>query len=41
MSELGDLLTEEEIMSFVSIMDVDNDSVIGVRVLAQYRHYSF
>ncbi|WIA37287.1 hypothetical protein OEZ86_014228 [Tetradesmus obliquus] len=29
MSELGDLLTEEEIMSFVSIMDVDNDGVIG------------
>jgi hypothetical protein len=33
MSELGDLLTEEEIMSFVSIMDVDNDGVIGVRGL--------
>ncbi|KAF6254221.1 hypothetical protein COO60DRAFT_337541 [Scenedesmus sp. NREL 46B-D3] len=29
MSELGDLLTEEEIMAFVSIMDVDNDGVIG------------
>jgi Ca2+-binding EF-hand superfamily protein len=34
MSELGDLLTEEEIMSFVSIMDVDNDGVIGVRDVA-------
>lgn len=30
MSELGDLLTEEEICAFIAIMDVDNDGVIGV-----------
>ena len=30
MHELGDLLTEDEIMSFMAIMDVDNDGVIGV-----------
>ena len=30
MHELGDLLTEEEIASFMAIMDVNNDGVIGV-----------
>jgi calmodulin len=30
MHELGDLLTEDEIMSFMAIMDIDNDGVIGV-----------
>ncbi|KAF5827314.1 hypothetical protein DUNSADRAFT_869 [Dunaliella salina] len=29
MHELGDLLTEDEIMSFMAIMDIDNDGVIG------------
>lgn len=29
MHELGDLLSEDEIMSFVQIMDVNNDGVIG------------
>lgn len=29
MHELGDLLTEEELVSFVQIMDVNNDGVIG------------
>ncbi len=33
MHELGDLLTEDEIMSFMAIMDIDNDGVIGVRSL--------
>lgn len=30
MHELGDLLTEDEIVSFMSVMDVNNDGVIGV-----------
>lgn len=30
MHELGDLLTEEEIMAFMQVMDVNNDGVIGV-----------
>lgn len=29
MHELGDLLSEEEILSFMSVMDVNNDGVIG------------
>mmetsp|Transcript_14736 Transcript_14736/g.36747 ORF Transcript_14736/g.36747 Transcript_14736/m.36747 type:complete len:245 (-) Transcript_14736:613-1347(-) len=29
MHELGDLLTEEEIMAFMQVMDVNNDGVIG------------
>lgn len=29
MHELGDMLTEEEIVSFMAIMDVNNDGVIG------------
>eukprot|EP00879_Flechtneria_rotunda_P024952 GHRR01026479.1.p1 GENE.GHRR01026479.1~~GHRR01026479.1.p1 ORF type:complete len:298 (+),score=85.49 GHRR01026479.1:625-1518(+) len=29
MSELGDLLTEKEIETFISLMDVNNDGVIG------------
>mmetsp|Transcript_29926 Transcript_29926/g.66224 ORF Transcript_29926/g.66224 Transcript_29926/m.66224 type:complete len:340 (+) Transcript_29926:205-1224(+) len=29
MHELGDLLTEEEILSFMAVMDVNNDGVIG------------
>jgi hypothetical protein len=31
MHELGDLLSEEEIVSFMLVMDVNNDGVIGVR----------
>lgn len=31
MSELGNLLTEEEICAFIAIMDVDGNGVIGVR----------
>jgi hypothetical protein len=31
MHELGDLLSEEEIVSFMAVMDVNNDGVIGVR----------
>ena len=31
MHELGDLLTEEEIVAFMQIMDLDNNGVIGVR----------
>ena len=31
MHELGDLLTEEEIVAFMEVMDVNNDGVIGVR----------
>lgn len=30
MHELGDLLTEEEIVAFMQVMDVNNDGVIGV-----------
>lgn len=30
MSELGNLLTEEEICAFIAIMDVDGNGVIGV-----------
>jgi hypothetical protein len=30
MHELGDLLSEEEIMAFMAVMDVNNDGVIGV-----------
>ena len=33
MNELGGLLTEEELQTFISIMDVNNDGVIGVGVL--------
>lgn len=29
MHELGDLLSEEEILSFMAVMDVNNDGVIG------------
>lgn len=32
MHELGDLLSEEEILAFMAVMDVNNDGVIGVRV---------
>lgn len=30
MSELGNMLTDEEISAFIAIMDVDGDGVIGV-----------
>lgn len=30
MHELGDLLSEEEILAFMAVMDVNNDGVIGV-----------
>lgn len=30
MHELGDLLSEEEIVSFMEVMDVNNDGFIGV-----------
>lgn len=33
MAELGGLLSEDEIMAFVAIMDVNNDGVVGVSVM--------
>jgi hypothetical protein len=35
MHELGGLLTEEEILAFMAVMDVNNDGVIGVSKTAK------